>query len=104
MTYTVTSTRRKPEGVSWWVDQNPEHWASKLALQEWEKAQTGLISHTIEDPDTNTSISTYVFDTKGNYDAFMSAIRLQPEYKIYWTRNIYNDSVGITTETTQVES
>ena len=94
MPYTVTVIATKPQGTEWWdaVEGSPEYIARE-ELFAWTAVQPGCISITSEVTGPNTGRNVFVFDTEANYQAFVSAMALQPAAI---TRSAYNQTWGIT--------
>jgi hypothetical protein len=95
MSYTATETRTKPANVQWFGESNNDSARRANALP---REITGFISKQKVRVDENTIVRTYVFDTKANFIAYLSARSSNPDEA---ARIAYNTANGITTTLAQ---
>lgn len=89
MSYTVEVTSVKPAAASWL------HTIAKpvsAAYGTWLKKQPGFVSSSSVATNSNTIVSTTVFDTKENWDAMVAARKTNEEFKLILS---YNTVTGI---------
>lgn len=100
MSYTVRITSVKPANVAWYTDVNQAAKDSMARYRTNAKAgANGMLNFQKTRPDANTIVRVYEFDTKENYDAFMSLTNSDPDAV---ARKNYNNQNGIVSTFTVV--
>lgn len=90
MSFTVIETRTRPQGTKWFGSADP---AAALRADDFVKSMTGFVSvDKVKSGDTVTR--TYVFDTKENFTAYLSARSSNADEV---ARKAYNTANGIST-------
>ncbi len=90
MSYTAIETKTKPQGTKWFGSVEPD---TALRADAIPNSMTGFI--TVDKVKTgNSVVRTYVFDTKANFTAYLSA-RSSNADEI--ARQNYNTANGIVT-------
>lgn len=90
MSYTVKITSVKPANVEWFSDANP---MAIETYKAWAVTLPGIVSLSKNQPDANTIIRTYVFESEAAYSNFVAAHYANTEHL---QRIDYNNANGIT--------
>jgi len=95
----ATITSVKPSGAQWFSDVSAENAAIGKSNVDWSKEQPGFISVTTTNPDENTRIIEYTFDTVENYTAWLQARSNLSSFKTVAEYHTNNNFVTVRHET-----
>lgn len=94
MSYKVRVTSIKPQNVAWFTEVSQEAKDTIARYSAAVRGAAGALSFKKTNPDANTVVREYEFDTKENYDAFIALSMANPDGA---ARRNYNNQNGIIT-------
>jgi heme-degrading monooxygenase HmoA len=98
-TITVTVNTIKPSNKDFFPENSLENLALIRNIQAWNASQPGFVSETFVDQSADHRVTTTVWDSIENYEAWRSASQVHPDKII---RNEYNDANGIVSSVSEI--
>lgn len=101
MTYKVSFTIVKPEGIPWFSEFSRENRQAIARLLDWRKMHLiGPIGYSKVFLNPNTAVKIYEFENKKEFDAFLAATIAHPDGA---AREVYNQENNIVTTIEEIQ-